>query len=203
VTICPVPKLERIELLERGEIKSRLARAIVSNLPSQVADRELKVISEKLGWSRDSLQIEEIPSNGPGNVILIEIESSEITEVFTGFGERGVQAESVAESVVSGVREYLATSVPVGQHLADQLLIPIALAGTGAFKTFAPSRHTQTNIEVISKFLPIRFKIEKQEQACLTFAPSRHTQTNIEVISKFLSVRFKTENQEHSSLISV
>jgi RNA 3'-terminal phosphate cyclase (ATP) len=43
----------------------------------------------------------------------------------------------------------------VGEHLADQLLVLLALAG-GMFRTVAPSRHTTTNIEVIKAFVPAR-----------------------------------------------
>ena len=51
-------------------------------------------------------------------------------------------------------RAYLTHDVPVGEHLADQLLIPLALAG-GAYTTGPLSLHTTTNIEVIKKFLPV------------------------------------------------
>ncbi len=53
--------------------------------------------------------------------------AAEITEVFTGFGEKGVSAEKVAKRVVKSVQEYLAFNVPVGRYLADQLLVPMAL----------------------------------------------------------------------------
>jgi RNA 3'-terminal phosphate cyclase (ATP) len=43
----------------------------------------------------------------------------------------------------------------VGEHLADQLLIPLALAGGGSYLTGALSLHTTTNIEVIRKFLSV------------------------------------------------
>jgi RNA 3'-terminal phosphate cyclase (ATP) len=45
--------------------------------------------------------------------------------------------------------------VPVGVHLADQLLLPLAVAGAGTFVTMPPSRHTLTNIEVIQRLLPL------------------------------------------------
>jgi RNA 3'-terminal phosphate cyclase (ATP) len=58
-------------------------------------------------------------------------------------------------------RAYEETEAPVGEHLADQLLLPIALAGKGSFNTVKPTLHTRTNAEVIAKFLPTtRFQIE-------------------------------------------
>lgn len=159
VDVEPAAKLTRLDLLERGEIRSRRARAIVSNLPRHVGERELSAVAEKLSWSKDCLEVES-PENtqGPGNVLLLEIESDHVTEVFTGFGERGVPAEAVAESAVGEAQRYLAAGVPVGDHLADQLLVPMALAGGGAFVTLPLKRHTTTNIDIITRFLKVAFE---------------------------------------------
>ena len=61
-------------------------------------------------------------------------------------------------------RAYLAAGVPVGPHLADQLLIPMAMAGSGRFRTVAPTRHTATNIEVIHKFMDATVSVTRVEQ---------------------------------------
>jgi RNA 3'-terminal phosphate cyclase (ATP) len=167
IEIAPVEKLTSLDLQCRGENMGRSARAIISNLSPGVAIRELKVVSEKLGWPRDCLHVEEVESNGPGNAIILELAFDNITEVFTGFGERGVLAETVAERVIGEVRDYLASGVPVGDHLADQLLIPLALAGSGSFLTGKVSRHTRTNIEVISKFIPVAFQTGESGDGCL------------------------------------
>jgi RNA 3'-terminal phosphate cyclase (ATP) len=45
----------------------------------------------------------------------------------------------------------------VGEHLADQLLVPMALAGGGSFRTLPPSSHATTNAALIERFLPVRF----------------------------------------------
>jgi RNA 3'-terminal phosphate cyclase (ATP) len=47
----------------------------------------------------------------------------------------------------------------VGSYLADQLLVPLALAGRGSYRTVAPTPHTLTNADVIGRFLdvPIAF----------------------------------------------
>jgi RNA 3'-terminal phosphate cyclase (ATP) len=56
---------------------------------------------------------------------------------------------------------FRASDAPVGEHLADQLLIPMAMAGGGAFRTVAPSLHTRTNAEVIERFLPVHFDVRE------------------------------------------
>jgi RNA 3'-terminal phosphate cyclase (ATP) len=157
VEVEPVAQLAALSLHERGDIRTKAARALVASLPRNVAERELKVVREKLNWNAEWLHVEEVRNSpGPGNVVSLEIESAHLTEVFTGFGERGVPAEAVANKVIQEARRYLAAEVPVGEYLADQLLLPLALAGGGSFVTLPPSRHTTTNIEVIQQFLPLR-----------------------------------------------
>ena len=157
--------LHRFDLLERGNIINKTARAFVANLPVNIANRELKVIREKLEWDRELLKAVEVEnSQGPGNILTVEVESDNITEVFTGFGEKGISAEKVAKRAVKSVREYLDFNVPVGRYLADQLLIPMALAGGGKFRTLSPTRHTKTNIEIIKKFLDVEIAVIEYDQ---------------------------------------
>ena len=157
-------RLRPLELLERGEIVSRRARAVVARLPEHIAQRELRVVEKKLGWTGDALAVEQAhDSVGPGNIIMLEIASHNVTEVFTAFGEKDVRAEAVAHKAVDEARAYLAAGVPVGPHLADQLLVPVAMAG-GRFRTVAPTRHTTTNIEVIQKFMDVAVSVTRVEQ---------------------------------------
>jgi len=162
VTVTPAAHLAPLELLERGAVRSRRARALVASLPRRIAEREVGIIRKKLGWGEDELSIEEVRnSRGPGNVVMIEIESEHVTEVFTAFGRRGVPAEQVAGLAAEAAREYLAADVPVGTHLADQLLVPLALAGGGRFKTLPLSGHARTNLEIVKRFLPVDARVEE------------------------------------------
>ena len=97
VQIQPAAKLDRLELTDRGEITARRVRAIVANLPRHIAERECRTVLGKMGWDESCQTIEEIKSSrGPGNVVMIELESRAVTAVFVGFGKRGVKAEEVA-----------------------------------------------------------------------------------------------------------
>ena len=58
-------------------------------------------MQKKLGWADDSLTVGRADqSAGPGNIVMLEIASQHVTEVFTGFGELGVRAEAVAHKAV-------------------------------------------------------------------------------------------------------
>jgi RNA 3'-terminal phosphate cyclase (ATP) len=156
VEIQPAETLTPLHLTGRGQVKRRLARVIISNLPQHVAEREIRVLGSRLGWRKELLRIEPVPDPaGPGNVVLIEIECEQITEVFCAFGQRGVKAEKVAGRAADLALGYLGSDAPVGEHLADQLLLPLALAGAGSFITSAVSHHAETNIEVIKRFLDV------------------------------------------------
>jgi RNA 3'-terminal phosphate cyclase (ATP) len=162
VAIEPSSGLQRLDLSERGEIIGRRATAVVANLPRVVAEREVSVIARMMSWPKEWLRAESVEnSRGPGNVVMIEIESRNVTEVFTGFGERGLRAEAVAERAVKEARRYLAVDAAAGEYLADQLLIPMAMAGGGSFTTLPLSRHSTTNNEVIGKFLEVGIEIEQ------------------------------------------
>jgi RNA 3'-terminal phosphate cyclase (ATP) len=164
VEIEPVSRLGPFRLLERGEPVRRHATAIVSGLPESIADRELRVVEKKLGWEPASLEKRVIrDGSGPGNVLILEIESRNVTEIVTGFGEKRLSAEGVAEKAVDEVRTYLASGAPVGLHLADQLLVPLAMAGTGVFRTLPLSLHARTNLEIVKRFLPVEFDVRAEE----------------------------------------
>jgi RNA 3'-terminal phosphate cyclase (ATP) len=167
VEVEPVAALVPFELLERAPVIGRRARALVAGLPRRIAERELAVAQEALGLAPGELEVVELANGqGPGNVVSIELEMEHHREVFTGFGEQGVRAEAVAAGAVAAARSYLAAGEPVGEHLADQLVIPLAMSGRGRFRTGPASRHLTTNVEVVRRFLDVPI-------ACVEHAPRR------------------------------
>ncbi len=161
VDIEPQGDWQSLELINRGDIRRCMAQAVVARLPLSIAQREIKTIQEELHWPEEVLTAETIDSAGPGNVVTIELESEQITEVFTGFGRKGTPAETVALEVVREAQRYIKAGAPVGEHLADQLLIPMLLAGKGSFRTLKPSLHTLTNLEIIRRFVDFQLDLEE------------------------------------------
>ncbi len=169
----PAPVLNPPKLRERGELRGRVVRALVARLPESIAQRELRVVAEKLGWPGDCLKAESVDSPGPGNVVMIEMQFAETAEMFVGFGQKGVSAERVAAAAARQARQWLDSGAPVGPHLADQLLIPLAMAGGGSFVTVEPTTHTTTNIEVIGRFLDVDFPMEQRPDGLLEIRVER------------------------------
>ncbi|HEX6768837.1 MAG TPA: RNA 3'-terminal phosphate cyclase [Candidatus Binatia bacterium] len=167
ISIDPPAELRALDLRQRGKIVRCSARGIVSNLPLSIAERELAVVEQKLGWERSKLTAESVASRGPGNTLFLEVESEQLTEIFTGFGQRKVRAETVAELAIDEAKRYLASEVAVAEHLADQLLLPMALMKGGVFTTLPLSPHSLTNIDTIGKFLPVKIQVHHDDsQRC-------------------------------------
>lgn len=166
IQIEPKESLAQIELTERGEIVSKTGEAFYSRLPEDIAARELKVIGKKMQIGENDLTPKKISqSPGPGNMVTVTLKSEHVTEVFTAFGQRGVRAERVADNACQQALEYISAGVPVGIHLADQLLIPLALAGGGRYRTLQPDQHTLTNIDVIRQFMDISIEVKQESDA--------------------------------------
>ncbi|MHC4177176.1 MAG: RNA 3'-terminal phosphate cyclase, partial [Planctomycetota bacterium] len=167
VDVSPVSSLQPLELTERGEITSRHVRVMIANLPQHIAQRERRTIAKKTGWDDSSFSVAEVDSPGPGNVVMIELESDSVTEVFTGFGKVGVRAENVASSALRDARHYMKADVPVGEYLADQLMLPLGIGacqgtGGGAFRTLRLSMHSKTHLEILRRFLDIHVEALQQ-----------------------------------------
>ena len=170
----PCARLQPLTLLERGPARVH-ARAVVASLPETVATRELALVRERLGLDGSACRIERVDEPvGPGNVLMIVSEGAQVTEVVTGFGTRGVSAEKVASDACDEAEAYLKADVPVGIHLADQLLIPIALAGGGSFRTLPPTRHTVTNAAVVRRFLDVSITIEAESAEVYRITVGQH-----------------------------
>jgi RNA 3'-terminal phosphate cyclase (ATP) len=168
--------LRPISMLERGATVERRAIARVSALPVSIAQRELDTVGGALGLQRDELRAEEEQGpRGPGNTVALIWRCEHAVEVFTAFGARGKTAEVVAGEVAVEAARWDAADVPVGEHFADQLVLLNALAGGGEVLTLAPSLHTRTQLELVPRFLPVRFdvEVERDDRARIRVHASR------------------------------
>lgn len=161
VSVTPAA-LKPIELLQRGEQIGRSATAIISSIPAKVAARELAMVVEDLGFTSAELHTESVTASSPGNAIVIAVTYQHVTDVFVGLGERSLTAEKVAHRTTGEVKRSLRTDAPVGTHLADQLMIPFALAGGGAFRTVELTPHSLTQLELIPRFLDVKLECQSE-----------------------------------------
>ena len=169
-SVQPCARLAPIACIARGAFVDGYAEAFFAGVPSSVGSRELAQVETALGWEGRQLRLRGLPAEqGPGNALLLTLAFEEHTEVFSAFGARGVSAEAVAGQALAEAQAYIASGAAVGEHLADQLMLPLALAGGGRFTLSTVSGHAATNASVIERFLPVsvRFEQEGQHGTCV------------------------------------
>ena len=165
VAVHPATRLQPLDILERGAILSRTATAILCHLPESVGKRELLVAKSSLNLKEAELVLDYCnDAASTGNIVLIQLAFRNICEVFCGFGQKGVPAEQVARSAVDQAGRYLKSNAPVGEYLADQLLLPLSLAGKGAFRAIALSRHFRTNKTIIQQFIDVDIRCTREDR---------------------------------------
>lgn len=175
VDVEPLTKLKPLALNDRGTLLQKTGNILIAGLPMDIAEREIGVLARKLKTSENVYAIHPYGAEyGLANVISVIINSENICEVFTGFGQKGVRAEIVAKRVAERVKRYIKSKAPADEHLADQLLLPLALAGSGSFIANSLSQHTQTNMVTINKFLALDFDVIElnQEQIQVRLNPA-------------------------------
>jgi RNA 3'-terminal phosphate cyclase (ATP) len=150
-----------LRLVEAHDCSGREALVTSCMVPGHVARRELAVVQAGLGWSVQECRSREVRSEGPGNLISLRLHGGGRGLVVEAIGRHGVSAERVAGNAVAALGRVLAAGVPVDEHLADQLLLPMALGLGGEFRTLRPTGHTLTNMEVIRAFTGRAFEVRE------------------------------------------
>ena len=83
---------------------------------------------------------------------------------FSALGARGKRAERVADEACQALADFLVSDAAIEPHLADQLILPMALAkGESRFTTSQITRHLTTNIWLVRQFLPVQFEVNGVE----------------------------------------
>lgn len=163
--ITPAARPRALELLVRGAPLEQRAEIGVAHLPRTILEREREALVRDLGWRAEQVLERDVNASlGPGNYLVITLAFEHVTEVLAGFGERRRSAEAVARAASAAARRYLAAEAPVGEHLADQLLVPLALLAGGRFRTLSPTPHTTTNAALVNLFLPGAVRLERQAE---------------------------------------
>ncbi len=165
IEIEPAP-LRQIECIERGQLVTRAASAYVAGLSGEIAEREIKEAKKRLpDWPEEAFFMRTLPESvGPGNIIMIEASFENVTEISSGFGKLGSSSESIAKDAARRLAGFMASEAFAGPYLADQLLLPFALAGGGQFTTVKPSQHSRTAADVIEKFTGRQTRFEESDK---------------------------------------
>jgi RNA 3'-terminal phosphate cyclase (ATP) len=140
------------------------ARIYIAKLPLHISQRQEKLLLQSKLNFQNIEHIEVTESAGPGNCVEICLCDFSRTIIFTAFGMKGKPSEEVVGEVVKLSTDFLGSGAAIDRFLADQLLLYMTIAKAGCFTTNELSSHLKTNIEIIKKFLQIKFNIDQQRK---------------------------------------
>lgn len=177
--IDPQQQLKGLSIVQPISDVEPSVTSVVAGIPKSIGDRECETIRRKTNWPPKQFQVSEVQDSiSPGNIVLIELDSQQVTEVFSGIGRTGIKAEHVARNTLRDARKYLAEGHPVGPHLADQLMLPMGIAASqgqpSSFRTGRLTQHSRTHIDVLNQFLDIQLSVEENESETLVSFQPKH-----------------------------
>lgn len=127
---------------------------LIANLPGHVAFRERDEIAARLKLDPAKVKIEALPGEvGPGNAVMVRYRAGAVTTLISAFGEPRKRAERVAREAARAAKSFARSKAYADPHLADQLVLPLALGPGGKFITSAVTEHTRTQAKLIHEFL--------------------------------------------------
>lgn len=161
--VQPASTFAPLRLTNRGSLKKIRGISAVANLDVRVAERQKLQALKGLNGVSAAIEIEILslssPSKGTILLLLGEFEHSQCC--FYALGARGKPAERVADEAVSEFLAFLATDGAIDHYLADQLVLPLALAsGASEVRTSKVTQHLKTNAEIVKMFLPVAIEVD-------------------------------------------
>jgi RNA 3'-terminal phosphate cyclase (ATP) len=161
-------RLTPIEAMTPGPLQRIVGRAVAANLPAHIPQRMAERARTSLAEFGMPVNIEpqSITAACPGAGIFFLAAYADLPASFSAYGRLGKPSEAVADQAVAAFREHHASGAAVELHLADQLLLPLALAaGPSIFTSARPTGHLLTNAWAIEQFEVARISIG-QEAPC-------------------------------------
>ena len=158
--------LTSLTLEERGELQQVQGRAIACNLPADIAQRIANRAGNVLTGAGLPARLtpHRAKGAGPGAGLFLVATYDQAVAGFAALGAKGKPSDKVADEACQELLAYHAAAAPVDPHLADQLLLPLALtAGRSQFRTSQVSLHLLTNAPIIQRFIPAHISIDGAE----------------------------------------
>ncbi|MEM8533447.1 MAG: RNA 3'-terminal phosphate cyclase [Chloroflexota bacterium] len=158
--------LRPLMLETRGELQQVTVVVTLSQLPPHIAQRMIERVQAELRDIAPAIAVEvhNVDGPGPGVSLCLVAEYAHVLAGFSVLGEKGKSAEQVADEACQALLEHDGTGLAVEEHLADQLLLPMALArGRSGFRTSCVTQHLLTNAHIIRHFVPVHIEIQGDE----------------------------------------
>ncbi|MBI3923555.1 MAG: RNA 3'-phosphate cyclase [Armatimonadetes bacterium] len=156
--------IKPVEFVERGEVKQLRAFIVTSNLPDHVSERGCKTVQNFMKKLKLSAEVEPLnrPAISPGAAVVITAECENGFGGFTGLGKPGKRMEQVSLEACDAFAAWWRSGTACDEHLADQLVLPMALAeGDSRWTTPKITDHLRTVAFVVQQFLPVEVVLEE------------------------------------------
>jgi RNA 3'-terminal phosphate cyclase (ATP) len=153
--IRPARSLNRVEWRTSAANSGFRALSASARLPEHVARRQAARLQSRLGPAVP-VEIVRVESRDPGSLVGLWGPRAG----FSALGARGKPAEQVADEAVDAFLTFQESGAALDRHLADQILIYLALAGgPSTLTTEALTSHLTTNAWVIEQFWGPTFEV--------------------------------------------
>ncbi|BAY47963.1 RNA 3'-terminal phosphate cyclase [Scytonema sp. HK-05] len=156
-----------INLVERGDLQQVRGLAVVTELPSHIPQRMASRAENVLREAQLKPSVQPLRAKGvaPGAGLFLTAEYENSLAGFGALGRIGLPADKVADMACEELLKFHETGAPVDEHLADQLLLPAALASTRSeYRVPEVSTHLTTNAWVIEQFGLARVKADEVDK---------------------------------------
>ncbi|MGD8794160.1 MAG: RNA 3'-terminal phosphate cyclase [Anaerolineae bacterium] len=161
-----VATLQALDLRARGERLRVRGLSASSNLPKHIRVRQEKAALQALRSNGVNARVDvtDADAKGTGTVVFLWADFENALAGFTSLGERGKPAERVAGEAAQELIAFLHGDAALDRHLADQVVLPLALAqGRSHLTTEAVTGHLLTNAWVVNLFFPGCVRVDGEE----------------------------------------
>jgi RNA 3'-terminal phosphate cyclase (ATP) len=147
----------RLEMEARGPLVAMrgVSGASDKKLRLDVARRQRDAAAERL-WDERRIEaawdVIEVPSASPGSFLLLEAEYATGRLALGLLGEKGLRSELLGDRAARRFLKLMEQEGAVDAHAADQLALPMALAGGGRVTTTEVTKHLETVVKVLGLF---------------------------------------------------
>ncbi len=154
--------LNGIELMG-GEPEKIEGEVHYSKLPEHIPERMKRSALKHLIGYDAKIRIEKYDTISTGTGIDLWTVGDGYAMGASALGEKGIPAERLGKSSASEMKSYIEKGAGVDVHLADQLLIYMAIAGNSRIRTTEISSHARTAMELLSMMAEVEFSIHEHE----------------------------------------
>ncbi len=169
-------KIDKVEKINPFVVKSNQDFSEVngliniSKLPDHISKRIKHTIIKKSIKKnlKTSIEIDKKDSFSPGVGVTLWSKTDDTAVGSAVIGEKGVSSEEVATKAINRIIKDITSDSTVDVYAFDQIIPYMALAcknGVSECNVRKISKHSETNMWLVKKFLDVKFDIKKQEKS--------------------------------------